>query len=61
MLSCFQGRQPLERRVRPDRVVLPAPTIGQDLRLKSCGEQLGVEEFIPEPAIERLGKAVIPR
>ena len=61
MLSCFQGRQPLEGRVRPDRVVLPVPTIGQDLRLRSCGEQLGVEEFIPEPAIERLGKAVLPR
>ena len=47
--------------MRPERVVLPAPTIGQDLRLRSCGNQLGVEELIPEPAIERLGKAVLPR
>jgi hypothetical protein len=37
--------------VRPDCVVLPAPTIGQDLRLRSCGEQLGVEELIPEAAV----------
>ena len=34
-------------RVRPDGVVLPAPTIGQDLRLRSCGEQLGSQELIP--------------
>ena len=51
LLSCFQGRQSLEGRVRPERVVLPAPTIGQDLRLRSCGEQLGVQELTPESAV----------
>ena len=51
---------PLEGRVRPERVVLPAPTIGQDLRLRSCGNQLGVEELIPEPAIERFRESVLP-
>jgi hypothetical protein len=61
LLSCLQGRQPLEGRVRPDCVVLPAPTIGKDLRLWSRGEKLGVEELIPEPAIGRLGKAFLPR
>jgi len=45
----------------PERVVLPAPAIGQDLRLRSCGEQRSVEELIPESAVERLGKAVLPR
>jgi hypothetical protein len=31
------------------------------LSLRSRGEQLRFEELIPEPAIERLGKAVLPR
>ena len=34
----------------PERVVVPAPTIGQDLCLWGCGEQLSVEKLIPEPA-----------
>ena len=45
----------------PEGVVLPAPAIGQALGFRHRGEQLGVEEFIPEPAVERLGKAVLPR
>jgi hypothetical protein len=36
------------------------PPIGQDLRLRGCAEQLSVEELIPESAVERLGKAVLP-
>jgi hypothetical protein len=47
--------------MRPGRVVLPAPAISQELSLWSRGEQLGVEELIPEPPVERLGKAVLPR
>jgi hypothetical protein len=46
--------------VRPDCVVLPAPAIGQDLRLWSCGEQLGVEELIPEAAVEGFRESVLP-
>lgn len=46
--------------MRPDCVVLPAPAIGQGLSLRSCGEQLGIGELIPEAAIEWLGKAVLP-
>ncbi len=46
--------------MRPECVVLPAPTIGQDLRLRSGGEQLSVEELIPEPAIERFRESVLP-
>jgi len=37
--------------MRPERVVLPAPAISQGLGLIHCGEQLGVQEFIPEPAV----------
>jgi len=46
--------------MRPERVVLPAPAISQELSFWSRGEQLGVEELIPEPSVERLGKAVLP-
>ncbi len=46
--------------MRPECVVLPAPAISQELSLECRGEQLGVEELIPEPAVERLGKAVLP-
>jgi len=42
-------------------VVLPAPAVGQSLGLSCRGEQLGVEEFVSEPAVEPLGKAVLPR
>jgi len=45
----------------PERVVLPAPAIGEELGLGSRGEQLSVEELVPEPPVERLGKAVLPR
>ncbi len=45
----------------PEGVVLPAPTISQALGLSHRGEQLGIEELIPEPAVERFGKAVLPR
>jgi len=37
--------------MRPEGVVLPAPPVGQDLGLRSCCEQLGVEELIPEAAV----------
>jgi hypothetical protein len=46
--------------MEPEGVVIPAPAIGQALGLSHRGEQLGVEEFIPEPAVERLGIAVLP-
>ena len=47
--------------MRPEGVVLPSPTIGQGLRLGHSRKQLRIQEFVPEPAIERLGKAVLPR
>lgn len=51
LLRCLQGRAPLEGRMWPESVALAAPTIGQDLRLRGCGEQLSVEELIPESAV----------
>jgi hypothetical protein len=45
----------------PEGVALPAPAVGQALGLSHRGEQLGVEEFVSEPAVERLCKAVLPR
>ena len=53
-------RTPLEGRKWPERVVLPAPAISQELGLGSSSEQLGVEEIIPEPSVERFLKAVLP-
>ena len=47
--------------MRHDSVVLKAQAIRQDLRLRSCSEQLAIEELVSEAAIERLGKAVLPR
>ncbi len=47
--------------MRPQGVVLPAPAISQGLGLGHGGEQLGVQEFVLEPTVERLGKAVLPR
>jgi hypothetical protein len=44
----------------PERVVLPAPAISQELSLGSRGEQLGVEELIPESAVKRFGKGRSP-
>lgn len=41
-------RLPVER---PERVVLPAQAIGQDLRFRSCGEHLDVEALTREPAV----------
>mgnify|MGYP006295757223 FL=1 len=35
-------------------------TIGQKLRLGSGGDQLGIEKLTPEPAVERLGQAILP-
>jgi len=54
-------RTPLEGRVRPQVVVLPPPAISHGLDLGHGGEQLGVQELIPEPAVERPDKAALPQ
>ncbi len=45
----------------PEGVVLPAPAISQGLSLGHRGEEHGVEELVPEEAVERFSKAVLPR
>jgi len=47
---------PLEGRMWPESVVLPAPAIDQYLCRWGCGGELGAEEFIQEAAVERLIK-----
>ncbi len=47
--------------MRTECVVFKAPAIGQQLSHGSRGEQPGVDEVTPEPPVERLGKAVLPR
>jgi hypothetical protein len=43
----------MEGRMGPEGVVLPAPAVGQAMSLSHRDEQLGVQEFIPEPTVER--------
>ena len=42
-------------------LVLPGPAIGQALAFRHRGKLLGDEEFIPEPAVERLSETELPR
>ncbi len=55
LLSCLQGRTPLEGRMRPEGVSSQPqrwPSGGPALDLSHRGEQLDVEECVPEPAVE---------
>jgi len=46
--------------VRPDGVVVPAPTLNEDPGFCQCVKDLAVEQFVPELAIEALVVAVLP-
>ncbi len=46
--------------MRHEYFILPVPAIGRDL-IWSGGEQLGVEEFIPEAAVKGFRESVLPR
>ena len=59
-VEMLQGRQPLEDRMWAESVVLPSPTIFQDLRLLGCDEQLSVEPLIPEEAVEGFHESILP-
>ena len=52
MAEDLQGRTPLERRMRSVGVVLDSVLLTQQLSFLHRGEQLDVQEFIPEPAVE---------
>ena len=52
LLEPLQGRTPLEGQMEPEGVGLLAPAVGEALSLSHRGEQLGVQEFVPEAAVE---------
>jgi hypothetical protein len=41
-------------------VEVPPPALNDDLRLGESVEDLAVEQFVPQPGIERLDEAVLP-
>lgn len=43
-----------------DRLVMPAPTLDDDLRFSERIENLAVQEFVAQPGIEALDIAVLP-
>jgi hypothetical protein len=47
--------------MRPDGIVMPAPALDDDLRLAESVEDLAVEQLVPEPGIEALDIAILPR
>lgn len=46
--------------MRPDGVVVPPPSFGQDLRLGQRVENLLVQQFITHRAVEGLAVAILP-
>ncbi len=42
-------------------LILPAPLIDEGLGLGYHREQITIQELIPEPAVERLDKTILPR
>ena len=57
----WRGRDVAERRVRSNGVVVPAPSLDDDLGLQERGEDLAVEQLVPEltsvTPIERIASA----
>src|SRR5665647_1523624 len=49
-----------ERRVRPNRVVVFAPLLDDDLRLLQAVEDLAVEQFVAKLPVEGFAVAVLP-
>lgn len=54
-------RDVAERAVRPDGIVVPTPVFDQDLRLLQRVEDLAVEQFIAQLAVEALAVTVLSR
>ena len=58
----LERRGPIsELRVRTDRVVVPSPCFDHDLCLLQRVEDLAIEQFVAELAVEALAVAVLPR
>src|SRR6266446_300870 len=49
-----------ERCVRPDRVVVPPPTLDDDLGLAQSVEDFAVEQLVAQASVEALDVAVLP-
>src|SRR5205085_12582554 len=51
----------IQTAVRPAVVVVATPRPGQALCLEHVVEHLGVQQFPPQPAVEALSIAILPR
>ncbi len=47
--------------VRSDSIVVTTPLLDEDLGLAQAVEDLTVQKFVPEPCVEALAAAVLPR
>src|ERR671910_952254 len=56
----WRGWDVAEGRVRPDRIVVPAPALDDDLGLLERIEDLAVEQLVAELRVEALDEAVLP-
>src|SRR5918997_376420 len=59
--NLWRGWLIAKSRVRPDRVVMPPPARNDDLRLLQRGEDLAIEQIVPELGVEALYRAILPR
>ena len=48
-------------RVRPDELVVEPPAVDDDASLGEAGEDLLVEAFVAQPAVEALDEAILLR
>src|ERR687894_2362228 len=56
----WRGWDVAEGRVRPDCIVVPAPTLDDDLGFLERIEDLAVEQLVAELRVKALDKAVLP-
>ena len=58
----LRGRSPVaDRGMRPDGVVVPSPTLDDDLGLAQGVEDLAIEKLAAEPRIKAFDVPVLPR
>jgi len=60
-LGELRGRYPIQHAVRPMVIIVHPPAIHNISRLGQVQEQLAVETFITQLAIERFNVSVLPR
>src|SRR5258708_33766892 len=57
---CSRGRH-VAGQSYPDRVIVPSPTLDDDLGLAQRVEDLAIKQFVAQSGIKTLDKAVLPR